>query len=193
MFRKYPVINHILIVGKPGTYKDVTAVKFCFDRQISKDAMIYSNLNLVMKHKVISNIDDIINLHGDNWNPSTFYYHDIGNLFHSRNFKAKGNIVDARKSLVNNYRKRGINIIGTLHRENEIDIEIRRIMDVFVYPYVVNNGDADNMEDDIVVLRWYNKPDQYEDGIKPYCISYYDHPERYAVLYDTLQEAETLK
>jgi hypothetical protein len=145
-----------------------------------------------MPHTLVKSVDEYVELRDEPMNPGMCYVHDIGTLFHSRDFKKKGTSVDARKHMVNNYRKRGLQIIGTLHRENEIDIEIRLIVDFFVYPKVYNVGDPENMEDDVVVLRWYDKPEMYDQGEKPRFKTYYDHPERYARLFDTLEESNLI-
>lgn len=188
MFKKYPLIEHMLIVGKPGTYKDITAVRLCHEGYVF-GKKIFSNLHLDFESKYIDKYDQFINLKGDNWNPSIAYIHDVGVLFHCREFKIGGqDKIDSRKGFVNNYRKRGIQIIGTLHREGEVDIEIRKIIDWFVYPYVVNTGDPNNMEDDIVVLEYYDTPDMKENGEKPIYRTFYDQPQRYAKMFDTLEE-----
>lgn len=191
MFRKYPKIEHILIIGKPGTYKDITAVKFCQDSFIFDGSSIYSNLTLGFKHILVSKYKDLEDLKGDNWKPGIVFLHDIGFYFHSRDFKNRNlEQIDARKSLINNYRKRGLQILGTLHREKEIDIEIRLIIDWFIYPSVFNVGDENNMEDDIILLEWFDEPDAYEDGKKPKIKTFYDKPDRYARLFNTLEEVK---
>ena len=193
MFRKYPPVEHILFIGKPGSYKDVSAVRYCFKGFKNDKKLVFSNLHLFFSCKYIEDLVGFKDIRGDNWNPSMVYIHDIGALFHSREFwKREGNSVDARKLFVNSYRKRGLQIIGTLHREGEIDIEIRRIVDYFVYPVIKNVGDPNNMEDDIVVLYWYNTPIENDDGSrplkeKPDFKTFYMNPERYAVLYNTLE------
>lgn len=192
IFKKYPPVRHLLIIGKPGTYKDVSAVRFCHEAVMS-NKNVYSNLELNMPSTKINSVKDFMGLRDDPKNPGVCYFHDIGALFHSRDFKKSGNKSDARKCLVNNYRKRGMQIIGTLHRENEIDIEIRLIMDFFVYPTVKNIGDPENMEDDIIVLNWYTNPDSKNKNERPNketpdFRTFYDHPERYAKMFNTLEE-----
>jgi len=192
MFKKYPPVLHVLIVGKQGRYKDVSAVRMCCKGFEGEGKKVFANQALSFNHTRVSTFKDLCEIQGDNWNPSLLYFHDVGRIFNSRDYKKsdgpRGNI---RRDLVNNLRKSGVQLIGTCHREMEVDIDIRMIIDYFVYPKFRNKGDADNMEDDIIILKWYDFPD-HEKEDKPLFTTYYSHPERYAVMYNTLEKVKSI-
>lgn len=187
MFQKYPTINPTLVVGQPGNYKDITCVKFCYDGSKEKKK-IMSNIRLKFSDHLIKT-SDIPDLYGDNLNPSILYLHDIGLIFHSRDWKDI-TTKQERKTIVGNFRKRGIELLGSLHREMELEIEIRMMCVYFIYPEFYNIGDPKNMEDDIVVLRIFDKPDMFEKGEKPINRFCFDRPDRYARMYNTLEEVK---
>jgi len=193
MFKKYPPVLHVLIVGKQGKYKDITAVRMCSKGQDEEKKKIFSNQDLSFPHNRINTFDDLLNIEGDNWNPSILYFHDLGRIFNSRDYKksdtSKGNF---RRDLVNNLRKSGVQLIGTCHREMEVDIDIRMIIDYFVYPKFRNIANKENMEDDIVICRWYDTPDHQDKEVKPVFTTYFAHPERYAVMYNTLEKVKSI-
>lgn len=193
MFKKYPKCEHILLVGGQGKYKDVTAVKWCFEG-FTEGRKIFSNLILGFDHELVKTYDDLLVIHGDNWFPSYLLFHDVGRVFNARDWNKKDVeqvIVDARRDCVNNLRKRGVSLIGTCHDEHEVDVDIRRILDWFVYCDFVNRGDPDNMEDDVVVLKWFSEPKEVINR-KVKKKEVYENPQNYVRYYNTLEEANRL-
>ena len=193
MFKKYPPVLHILIVGKQGSYKDITAVRMCYKGLVDEKKKIFANQNLSFDHTRINTFEDLITLKGDNWNPSMLYFHDLGRVFNSRDYKkSDSRYGNERRDLVNNLRKTGVQLIGTCHREMEVDIDIRMIIDFFVYPKYRNINDKNNMEDDVVVCKWYDVPDHKDTDSKPVMTTYFTKPHRYAEMYNTLEKVKSL-
>jgi len=186
--KAFPEINHCLYVGLPGSYKDICCVRVCHEGFL-EGKKIFSNQSLTFESKQILKVKDMVGLKGDNWNPSIFYIHDIGNVFSSHDYSDKTKKAENRSIALNNYRKRGIQILGSCHRENEVHIDIRvGAISYFIYPSCVKPGNTDIMEDMIIVLEWYDKPDHDSDLDKPIFKEYFLDPSRYARMYNTLEE-----
>ena len=78
--------------------------------------------------------------------------------------------------------------MGTVHRESEIDIDIRRMIQYFIYPEVIRDGSG-LTENYVVRFDVYDEPlDDRGADAEPVGEYSYTRPDLYMSLYDTLEE-----
>lgn len=151
MIKKF--LPHVIGVGKQGTGKDVLLVsdikkmitegKSIFEHFYSMDGYyyyenrpkrVYSNMSLKMDYIPLKTVKDV-----ETASDGILYISDLDLWFNSRGFLTKKDNPELLR-LVNDMRKRGLQLRGSCHRVNSIDVKLRTLIHFWFEPKMVLIG-----------------------------------------------------
>jgi len=143
-------LPHVVAVGRQGTGKDALLVwdiynLFYFKRSIfepyffihgyhnyeNEPVNVYSNCHLYLPYTPIKSVRDVEEAHD-----GVLYLHDLDLWFNSRGYLSKKDNPELLR-LVNDMRKRNLQLRGSCHRIDSIDVKLRTLIHYWVVPDLV--------------------------------------------------------
>jgi len=152
--KKYEDVRHTVVYGKQGCGKDMLIVHWLMEHNM-QGKKIFANADLKIPHTRINTMQDVENSHD-----GVLYLHDMDLLFNSRDFilKKEQGKQEHILELVNNMRKRKLQLYGSCHRPKNIDVKLRTLIHYWISPKMQCIG-----QDKTNLWNWIIKYDVFDE------------------------------